>query len=67
MRRYPGVSAFKVRYKARRGTYQDWTITYTYYKARIQIDGRSRILGHFQTAEAAAEAYRKAKTKYELA
>lgn len=63
MRGYPGVSVFRVRYTPRRGKHRGWQIRYVYYKARIMIDGRAFLLGHFATPEAAADAYRKAKSK----
>jgi hypothetical protein len=78
MRGYPGVSVFTVRYTTRgkcktreKGTGK-WLerrsaggkrVKFTYYKARLMRQGRVFFLGHFDTPEAAAEAYRKAKEK----
>ena len=64
MKGYPGVSITRVKdYRPRRGKLRGWFITYAYYKARIQINGKNINLGHYDTPEAAAEAYRKAKRK----
>lgn len=58
------MSIFKPHYKARRGYHAGWDGYYTYYKARIMVNGRVHYLGHFQTPQEATEAYRKAKLKY---
>jgi hypothetical protein len=64
MRGYPGVSRFVVPHRlTRRGPYKGWSIKYVYYKARLMRQGRVFFLGHFDTPEAAAAAYRKAKGK----
>ena len=63
MRGFPGVSSFTMTYVPRRGPYKGWTITYTYYKARIMRHGKAVHLGHFPTKEAAAAAYLAAKKK----
>ena len=64
MKGYPGVSITRVKnYQPRRGKYLGWDISYAYYKARIQINGKVVYLGHYATPEAAAAAYRKAKRK----
>lgn len=64
MKGFPGVSITRIKnYQPKRGKYLGWYISYAYYKARIRIGGKSVFLGHFATAEAAAEAYRKAKAK----
>ena len=64
MKGYPGVSITRVKnYQPRRGKYLGWDISYAYYKARIQINGKSVFLGSFNTPEAAAAAYLKAERK----
>jgi len=56
-----GVSKFTVKHVARRGPHKGWTIIYTYYKARIMVNGKAKFLGHFQTAEEAGAAYAAAR------
>lgn len=63
MRKFPGVSSFTMHYVPRRGPYKGWTITYTYFKARIMVRGKAIFLGHFQTPEEAAAAVVAAKKK----
>ena len=62
-KKYPVTASFVMRYKPRRGPYKGWEIEYTYYKARIMINGKSKFLGHFPNAELAHQAYVKAKEK----
>lgn len=64
MRNPPGVSPFRVRYKARRGKLKGWLISYVYYKCRIGVRGKTIFLGNFPTMEAALAARMKAKQKY---
>jgi hypothetical protein len=52
-----GVSKFTVKHVARRGPHKGWTIIYTYYKARIMVNGKAIFLGHFQSAEEAGAVY----------
>ncbi len=58
MKNYPGVSYFSYDYKSRRN---GKIHTNGYYKARIMINYKSIILGHFKTKEKAAAAYQFAK------
>lgn len=63
MRGFPGVSMFRVRYRMRHGPHKGWLVSYVYFKARIMRNGRARFLGHFDTPQQAAAAYRDAKAR----
>ena len=63
MKGYPGVSQSKHSHKLKLGQYKDWEINYVYYKARICVNGKSKLLGYFDTKEKAAAAYQAALKK----
>jgi hypothetical protein len=60
---YPGASKFTVTYVARRGEHKGWTITYTYWKSRIMVNGKPKFLGHYQTAQEASLVYLAARER----